>query len=188
MEQKSILQNVNELDIIEVHNPLSEDFTGEVARSVVVASNSQVISEKYGIAKNPLHQPQQHVVQKVVIKSGQTLRLPGDVAKVVVDQLVRKIMMKEGNTKLMADAHAFMEVERRVVINHSKVYGNEETSSVENRLQQQIDDLNQTKTIEEKTDELTAFPSEQGAGNSREEAGADEPAITKRPVRATSSK
>jgi len=185
MEQKSILEGITEHDVVTVHNPLSDKFVGKVARSVVTrrpgnpqqhTGNSTADAFLNGIQSGIVqggHQSMAHVQQTIEFKAGQTLRLPGDVARVVVRQIVKEMMQRSKQKKLMADPHAFMECERRVVLNHESMLSNLSVETVEERLQRQLNEMNPTHNIKAEENEQ-AFPTEQPRSfNGDNPAGAD---------------
>src|SRR5688572_3901001 len=105
MEQKSILEGITEHDVVTVHNPLSDAFEVTIARTVTVPNRPQAMATGNAAAdafvnglQNSIasggHLPQAHVQQKIKFEAGQTLRLPGDVARVAVRQIVKEMMQR----------------------------------------------------------------------------------------------
>lgn len=178
MQQKSILENVSEHDVVTVHNPLDTVFVGKVARSVVAPSRPQLTQTgnpnadayiagiQQAIGKGG-HTSMQHVQQSIEFKPGQTMRLPGEAAVVIVRQIVKEIMQREKASKRMADPVAIMEYEKRVVLDHASMLSNLSVETAEQRLQRQLNELNPvTETKDVGTDEQ-AFPTEQGDAQKR---------------------
>jgi hypothetical protein len=172
MEQKSILDSVSEHDVVTVFNPLSDAFIGKVARSVVSSAARQSVQTGNGEAdafvqglnrgiSNGGHLSMAHVQQQVVLKPGQSVRMPGDIARVIVRQLVKEMMQREGAKRQMADPATFMEYEQRVVLNHENMLSNLSLESVEERLQRQLDDLNKIPEVAKDVENEQAFPTEQ---------------------------
>lgn len=185
MEQKSILENTTEHDVVEVKSPFDDKFTVLVARSVVAptprqhnqptghqAADAFLQGIQSGISKGG-HTSMAHVQQQIVFEPHQSMRLPGDVARVAVNQMVRKYMQDQAryekkskgektHAMMMADPHAYMEVEKMIVINSESMLTNMSTESVEERLQRQLDELNQKDVAVDAVQEETAFPTESG--------------------------
>lgn len=130
-----LLEKVTELDFVEVVNPLSVDFVGQVALTTQVvapvrigadgklgeyttATSESEVQRLYGLnlRANAAKSGRQHTLNKVVIPAGQTIRLMGNEAMVVVRQLVNAILQREGRSNLLADPHARHEVEERIVV------------------------------------------------------------------------
>lgn len=174
MEQKTILEGITEHDVVTVHNPLSTPFDAKVARSVVAprhninnqptgngAADAFMQGLQGGIARGG-HQSISHVQQTITLKPGQTLRLPGDVALVVVRQLVKEMMQRQKAKKLMADPHMFMEYERKVVLNHESMLSNLNIETAQERLNRQLEELNSTpQATNEVAKDEQPFPTEQ---------------------------
>lgn len=130
-EPGSLLDRASEYEYVEVFNPLSVPFKGifGVTRPVdapvrinrakeapgVTATEHDVV-RNYGLdLKNPDHQGKASITNTVTIPAGQTIRLLGNEAQVVVRQLVNEIMQRSGRRLFMADPHARREVERQVI-------------------------------------------------------------------------
>jgi hypothetical protein len=80
------------------------------------------VRQLYGLElRNPAHIGKANITNKVPIKSGQTVRLLGNEAQVVVRQLVNEIMSREGNKLLLADPFARRAVEERIIISRGNV-------------------------------------------------------------------
>lgn len=173
-EPTSIAQNFRQHHVVQVHNPLSDDFRWTVARSVVLADPANVDPHVKALnLRNDAHPTIKHVVQPITLLSGETKKLPGDVAKVIVKHLVDEIMNREGHKTNVGDKHLRQEVEERVVINFRDLRSQLSTQSVEEQLEQQIRDLNKEDdpNNEQQTVSEAAFP--QAAVASQETASAD---------------
>jgi hypothetical protein len=152
-ENKSLVDAFTEYDIVEVFNPLSRDFEGQVATSVVNpnAGVDKTI-ERMGL-RNANHQSQSHVVNKVVIPSGQSKKMPGHVARVVVTQLVNELMQLEGAVKQMGDKTLRIAFEEKVIMDSAKFQQSEDIITAEERFQRQLNELNKTEELEVTQDE-----------------------------------
>ena len=152
-ENKSLVDTFTEYDIIEVFNPLSDDFEGKVATSVV-STDAPVDKtiERMGL-RNNFHPTQNHVVNIVVIPAGQSKKMPGHVARVIVTQLVNEIMQREGAVKQMGDKALRIKYEEMVVLDSAKYQQEENIITAEERFQRQLDELNKTTEIEVTRDE-----------------------------------
>lgn len=149
-----------------MHNPLSDDFTWQVARSVV--HFDQRYEDKTISAlnmRNDSHPTMNHVTQKITIPAGATMKLPGDVAQVLVKHLVDEIMNREGHKQTIGDPHRRREVEERILLNINDLRNKISTQSITEQLEQQIRDLNQEEAVaEEQTTDEQAFPDVQPSG------------------------
>lgn len=117
---EALLWHATDQDIIQVHNPLADDFVAKVAVDKTVnepfkirqtqGAASSVETEgdamrMYGMQglKNPEHPSRVHVWTKVIIPSGGTVNLTGGTAKVVVNQLVTEMIQRAGMNLKIAD-------------------------------------------------------------------------------------
>lgn len=186
MEPTSILESVTEHDVVTVKNPFDEPFIAKVARSVVgnrpgahnaPTGNSSADAFLQGIQAGISrggHQSVSHVQQNLSFQPQQILRLPGDVARVVVNQMVREYMQRQSRkiktqTKaknvamLMADPQAYMEVEKLIVQGSESMLSDLSVETVEQRLDRQLKELNQIpETNDLKVEDEQAFPTESG--------------------------
>jgi len=161
----SLLARISEFDVVEVFNPMSKDFTATVAHSVVdnnppPAQGEEHLRRVYGISMDSKKPALRHVKQQITIQSGKSLRMMGDAARVVVMQLIKKMMIFEGKKKQMADPGLRLEYENRVIMNSEKYAANEPIKSVEERLAKQLEELNRPEGVKE-ADEVEheqAFP------------------------------
>lgn len=167
MEQKSILQDITEHDVVEVQNPFDEVFIVRVARSVVAPRQQNPVQTgnsvadafvqglQQGIARGG-HSSIAHVQQEIPFQPNQSMKLPGDVAKTAVNQMVREYLQRQAraakkasgaknHSMLMADPTAYMEVERMIVKNSKSMLDSMSVESVEERLKRQLDELNNTQ-------------------------------------------
>ena len=171
-ENKSLVDTFTEYDIVEVFNPLSTDFEAKVATSVVNpnAGVDKTI-ERLGLRSNS-HPAMSHVVNTVVIPTGQSKKMPGHVARVVVTQLVNEMMQKEGAIKQMGDKALRLPFEERVVLDSAKFQQSEDIITAEERFQRQLDELNKTTEIEVTKDEQPFATQRTNTGRvSKDEAG-----------------
>lgn len=195
-EKKSILEDITEHDVVEVQNPFDEIFVVKIARSVVAPArpvqnnptghrdaDSFMQGIQAGIAKGG-HTSMAHVQQEIPFNPRQSMKLPGDVARVAVNQMVREYMQRESRAHkkenklkmhpiLIADPHAFMQVERLIVKNSKSMLENMSIENVEERLKRQLDELNSTPEVQDAHTEELAFPTE--AGNASASQGASTP-------------
>lgn len=174
-ENKSLVDGFTEYDIVEVFNPLSVDFEATVATSVVNpnAGIDKTI-ERIGLRSNS-HPAMSHVQNTVVIPSGQSKKMPGHVARVVVTQLVNEIMQQQGAVKQMGDKALRIPYEEMVVMDSAKFQQSEDIITAEERFQRQLDELNKTTEIEVTKDEqpFTAQRTDT-SGTGESEAGASD--------------
>lgn len=203
MEKKSILEDITEHDVVEVKNPFNEVFKVKVARSVVAPARQQNVQTGHseadafmrgiqsGISKGG-HTSMVHVQQEIVFNPNQSMRLPGDVARVAVNQMVREYMQRQSrahkkenklksNAILIADPHAYMEVERMIVKNSESMLENMSVESVEERLKRQLDELNGIPEVQDAHTEEHAFPTETGNASPTGEANTQRARIGRPP-------
>lgn len=131
VQPEPMLDKTSEYEYVEILNPLSADFPAKVgatkpvnaplrvynnpATPTSIKSESDLANRGLAGFKNNDHPSSMHLAQQVILKSGQTTRLRGPEAKVVVRQLVNEIMMREGNKERLADLHARNIVEKRII-------------------------------------------------------------------------
>lgn len=194
MEQKSILENITEHDVVEVQNPFDTEFVVTVARSVVTpvrrnnqpTGNSNADAFMQGLQRgieNGGHSGMSHVQQRIPFGPHQKMKLPGDVARVAVSQMVREYLqrqaraLKEKNKSksqamLIADPVAYMEAERKIVLHHESMLSKMSVESVEERLNRQLAELNNTEEGgQDGAEAEPEFPTEAGASKPRTPAG-----------------
>lgn len=131
-----MLDGMDQNYYVEILNPLPKTFIGRVASSrpgstelkIRVAKETPTITRtsadmarNYGIdleREIPAggHKSQQHFSQTLEIPSGQTVRLPGNEAQVVIRQLVNVIMDVRGLQISKGDAYQRSLIEHEIVI------------------------------------------------------------------------
>lgn len=129
-----MLYGASEYEYVDILNPLSVTFVGlfgvsrpvnvpmTIGRPTVGVQTETDVRQLYGLElKNPDHAGKANITNKVPIKSGQTVRLLGNEAQVVVRQLVNEIMSREGNKLLLADPFARRQIEQRIVMSRGSV-------------------------------------------------------------------
>ena len=151
---KPMLMGMGESVIVTVHNPLTSDFRVQYARSVVQSAPSasylkpkeKEVLDKSGITVDKdFGQSQAHSVQYLVLKSGQTINLPGDIAQKAVRQLVNYMIQtrnKGNNSMPLADAFTRHEVEQEIIVNISDNMTFFNPGTPEEKTQDQITKLN----------------------------------------------
>ncbi len=161
-DPKSLLTNLRQHHIVHVHNPLSEDFTWSVARSVIHMDSryrDQFI-EKLNM-RNDSHPTMNHVQQKITIPAGKSMKLPGDAAQVLVKHLVDEVIARGGQKNMQSDPVVRRTYEEQVILNINDLKTQLSSQSIEEQLEQQLKDLNQEEpkgSIAHATTE-TSFPS-----------------------------
>lgn len=159
-DPKSLLLGIASHHIVEVHNPLTKDFTWQVARPIPAGQKYQdPYMDKLGMRTAGLKSGNDHVYQKVTLPAGKTYKIPGDVAKVVVPHLVDEIMQLEHDKRTIADPNLRVAVENRILVNINSLRTQLSTQSLEEQLNSQLSELNQSDTGEVTIDESEqAFP------------------------------
>lgn len=169
------LEGATRDEIITILNPLTVDFEGRVGvtQNAMMPvrinnpqgfpTNSESALAAKGISgfRNPdLKGGRVHIANKVTIPAGQTVRQPGDVAQVLVKQLVTAILSIRGEKMKIADAEARRKVEDEIIIHRqamSDLFGSAGGPvSVEEQLRQAVERANQENTAEEVFPQLKA--------------------------------
>ncbi len=150
-EIRPMLEGKGESVIVAVHNPLSADFRVQYARSIVQGAapsrEQQFAREKAGLDLSKEQNPQAHAIQYLVLKSGKTINLPGDIAQNAVRQLVNYIIQSANKGKSsmpLADAFARHEVEQQVIINVSDNLTFFNPGTPEQKTEAKLEELNPT--------------------------------------------
>lgn len=134
----ALLDGASDYEYVEVLNPLSVDFIGKfgVEKPVNVPMKFQAaqgttalttdeagLATNYGLGgfKNSDHPTLAKITNTVTIKAGQTLRMRGGEAQVVVRQLVNEIIQREGNKLFIADPTTRNNVEKRIVLKRGSI-------------------------------------------------------------------
>lgn len=193
IEPKPTLDGANEFEVIEILNPLSDDFQIQVAQDVPVnlpfeirkdgktsvLSNTEAdVRQTYGLAlKNADHQARKRITNNAIIKSGQTMRLRGSEAQVAVRQLVNEILQRQGKRQFLSDPTTRKIVEDEIIISRGSIQdmmdGNLQTP------RQQMDDaLNKANEVRDEFPELRQTVT--GNDSDSESAGRDNPTAPKR--------
>lgn len=128
---RPLLEGATEYEVVTIFNPLSVDFYGLVGQSKPVnvpfevrkdsvtnpiTGNEEDVRRNYGLnLKNPNHQAKLPIRNTVIIRAGQTLKVFGNEAQVIVTQLVNEIMQRAKKNLLLADPYQRHQVEEQVV-------------------------------------------------------------------------
>lgn len=163
MQQKSLTDKFTEYDIVEVLNPTKEDFVGKIATEVVDDNVRRDKTMERLNLRNKSHTSRSHVINTVTIPTGKAVKMPGHVARVVVTQLVNKIMQEDKAFQQMGDKALRLPYEEKVVLNSEKFNKTEDLLTAEERFQRQLSDLNETP-------ELTGVENEKPFADRRESA------------------
>lgn len=122
---KPLLEDATENDVVTLLNPLSVTFIGRVGvtrPATVPFAKEEEIQRNYGIAmRNQDHTGRVHIQNNVEIKAGQTINLLGSEAKVIIRQIVREVLQRNGKKLLLADPFAQREVEEQIVMGRRSV-------------------------------------------------------------------
>lgn len=200
-DPKSLLLDVAQHHIVEVHNPLTKDFTWQVARPIPAGQKYQdPYMDKLGMRTAGLKSGDDHVYQKVTLPAGKAYKIPGDVAKVVIPHLVDEIMQIEHDKRTIADPNLRLAIEKRILINIDSLRSQLSTQTLEEQLNSQLENLNALDTQEEVINEPTeqAFPElnepvtagsdKAGQGFDSERSEATEPTTGDKPNRTKATK
>lgn len=162
-----ILQGASEYEVVTVFNPLPVDFIGQVGQSKpvnmpfeirkdgftqTISNDENAVRNNYGLnLKNADHPSRLPIVNRILIPSGQTRKLLGNEAQVVVRQLVTEIMQREGKRLMLADPTARYEVEKRIVRGRSTVEDEigSAPQSVQSQIRESVNKLNEQHNEQE---------------------------------------
>jgi hypothetical protein len=152
--QTSLLTNLRSHHVVKVFNPLSRDFTGQVARSVSEVDTRYVDKTIESLRlRNDSHPVMKHVTQTITLPQGKSMNLPGDVAQVIVYQLVNEIMGLRGHKATISDPDLRRGVEEEVILNTEDLRMQVSTLNIEDQLNKQIENLNRESISNERVAE-----------------------------------
>lgn len=131
VDVKPLLDGASEYEYVEILNPLSVPFIAKFAvtrpvrgevRIVASSKTSQIteteadIRRNYGLdLRNKDHTGKANIVNKVTIQPHTTIRVLGNEAQVIVNQLVTEILQREGKKLHLADPTQRNIIEREIV-------------------------------------------------------------------------
>lgn len=156
-----VLQGASQYEVVKVHNPLTDDFVVQVAQSIPFDVQFQInntegkqplsetdVTRTYGVNLRGPDQTQvskKHVLNKTIIKAGQSMNFRGDIAQVAVRQLVNEIMQQRNQTKFMADPVQRNLVEKEIIISRGTMEDlmNNNLQSVDTQINQAVEKLNE---------------------------------------------
>lgn len=132
-----LLWDAGDADIIQIFNPLTEDFIGLIGQSKptnqpfnvsktigaeAATKDEDSVQRTYGFSlKNPDHFSPAQITTQVKLPAGAVTSLQGGAAKVVIGQLVNEIMSRSKQQRQMADPTARNEIERDIIKGHKTV-------------------------------------------------------------------
>lgn len=135
-DAQPLLNGMSEYHFVDVFNPLPIPFTGQFAATKPVNApmrigksdeNGRQISERDldaalgGAFRNPDFQGRTHVTTNYVIEAGETKRLLGNEAQVIVRQLVNALMDLDGATLRRGNNFYRRKYEEKVVKNYGEI-------------------------------------------------------------------
>lgn len=188
---------------VEILNPMTVDFVGQVAVTKPMNANMRIggaddpnspnmtknegdVRNTYGfdLRSNAQSQGKIHVRTRVPIAAGQTMKVFGSEAQVLVMQLVTAILQQEGHSNI-ADPALREATEERVIRSHGNLREQMMSTPQSERaqLQQALDQMNdvpQTEAQGVATSEEVEFPDAQlGLGAQSSSGGAEDgPTLT----------
>lgn len=133
VDPKPLLEAVGDFNFVEILNPLSVTFIGQAALTTNIQApmpvgpnnpdgggqthNENDIRQIYGfdLRSQAQQSGKTHILNRISIESGKTVRLLGGEAKVVLGQLVNVYMQRIGKGHLLANAHERNIVEKELV-------------------------------------------------------------------------
>lgn len=171
---KPVLEGMGESVVVEVFNPLTDNFRAKFSRSLPQAPNlseqDRRVAEIGGIDVRKQGGVLGHTsAQYIEIPAGKTLKLPGDIAQVVVRQMTTYIIQQRGKKGQVSDPTLRREVEEEIVVNYKTMLQNQ-TLQPEEQFQKQIDELNNPDSEEniKQLVEEPSFPTEADNGSTPE--------------------
>lgn len=102
-----------------VFNPLQKDFRVIYARDLAVAptpSPGMAFAREKGMDLSKRGTPVEHRNQAIILKSGETVNLPADIAQKVVQDLTTYILGERTGHKRTADPFSRGEVEKEIIM------------------------------------------------------------------------
>lgn len=167
---KPILEGLGESVIVEIFNPLSDTFRAKFSRSLPQAPNlseqDRRVAEIGGIDVRKDGGAVGHTsAQYIEIPAGKTLKLPGDIAQIVVRQMTTYIIQQRGNKSLVSDPAKRREVEEEVIVNYKSVLQNQ-VLKPEEQFQKQLDEINNPESMDNIKEVVAeqSFPTEVSNG------------------------
>lgn len=151
-DPKPMLQGFTEYEWVNVHNPLSVDFVGMFGitkpapgaskfNATQLVRTQEDIGRMYGLnLDNPSHQSTTKIFNRAVIRAGQTVRMLGNEAQIIVRQLVNEILQREGFKNQLANAHLRRNTEERVVRGTGSIRDFHSVVPVQEQLQSAVQD------------------------------------------------
>lgn len=126
VERPSLLEAFTDGDYVELYNPLDTHFRGITGQQVVVpaqeTTNERIAREKAGVdVRSGGKSDMQLVRQPIVLRSKQTIRLPGHIAKVVGRQLVTAMIQMDGDKKKVADPTTRRIYEEKIIRSNGRI-------------------------------------------------------------------
>lgn len=164
VDWKPALNGMGMEKTVVVHNPLKDDFRVQYARSVAAMPGLnpglEYAREKAGLPLGKSN-PQKHVINHIVLKAGQTVNLPGDIAQKAVQDLITYILGVRDKKKI-SDPHAREEVEKELIISIKDTSEFLNRPTVEEFTEKQLADLNPEPVQEKEENSIPNPPPGQG--------------------------
>ena len=203
-QSKSRIDGIGENFVVELFNPLTVAFRVKYARSIPQAfsmTEEEKKAAEYIGAAITRQDSQAHSIQYLILKPGETMRLPGNVAQVATRQLVTEILQRRQQRNKIADPFARRQVEDEIIISVKPMMDWVNQPSPQEAFDQKLAELNNPDSklnMREMLQEEQAFPSERvnnesttkeplttlsentnanGTGNSRGESGTGTTAV-----------
>ncbi len=148
-------------EVIEILNPMTVDFVAQVGVTKTAnmpvrinnPNNTSIKTEADLAAKGipGFRNPDKgggviHVANKVPIPAGTTIRQPGDVAQIIVKQLITAVISLRGQNIMLADPETRRNVEREVIISRrpmSELFGAGGPMTVDEQMAAAIEKANE---------------------------------------------
>jgi hypothetical protein len=204
LDVKPLLNDATEYEYVEILNPLPVDFVAKFATTRQVRGEVRIVNNpntpttteteadirrNYGLdLRNKDHTGKVNIVSRVTIPAGQTIRVLGNEAQVIVNQLVTEIMQRQKKSLMLADPTQRNIIEQEVIKRRDSVESilGAQPRTIQEQLQSAVDlpeeefpaITNQAKASNETTDSRGSAEGTDSAGNDSERAAIQ----PKRPV------
>lgn len=131
VDVKPLLDGASEYEYVEILNPLPVDFVAKFGVTRAIRGDVRIVTNKetptitndesdirrnYGLdLRNKDHTGRANIVNRVTIKSGHTIRVLGNEAQVIVNQLVTEMLQRRGKRLMLADPTQRNLIEQEII-------------------------------------------------------------------------
>ncbi len=166
-EYEPTLNGATRDEIIEILNPMTYDFVAKVGvtktammpvrinnpNNTSIKTEGDLAAKGVGGFRNPdLGGGKVHIANPVPIPAGTTIKQPGDVAQVIVKQLITAVISIRGDRLKISDPETRRNVEREIIISRrpmSELFGAGGPITVEEQMRAAVEQANKTSSEEQ---------------------------------------